>query len=386
MARAHAPGARRDTRETPSIVTVWIAAKATSTGLARRTRRARGRRGTGRAAARSPRVPIAAIACGRSAGGIRSVRIVWMLGLQMPFATPLAKHGEEAAPRADIERQQPERRAWNGTDSAMRRSPSIRSARKRNERTLPQSEPAPNAAKSSRRSARPRRSARRRAPAPRRRTPARPRRRRGTAASRRAAAGRGRGSGSPDRSPRDSAGRRRALRRRHEQRDEQERHEVGGRVDDEHVAAPKTPIRTPRERRAEQHRRADRALEERVRLADGPLVLAEELRQDHPLRREERRAEHAEQQREHEQRPEREVRRSSAAPARAASRRARGVGEQHRRAARRAGAASGPAGRPAARSRASSAAITNVIRVAEPDVTSTNQGSASQVICVPVSR
>ena len=67
-------------------------------------------------------------------------------------------------------------------------------------------------------------------------------------------------------------------------------------------------------------------------------------------------------------------------------RRADGVAERASSAGRRAGASSLPPGRPSSPSPASSAATTRLIRVAEPVVTSTNHGSASQVICEPVRR
>src|SRR6266540_1086441 len=97
---------------------------------------------------RAQSVPPAAIAFARIAGGIRSVKIEWIEGLQIPFAMPLARTATKSTEAPTSSGSTQSGIAWNGTDSAMRRRPGTRSARKRNERTLPQTAPAPNAAKS----------------------------------------------------------------------------------------------------------------------------------------------------------------------------------------------------------------------------------------------
>ena len=169
--------------------------------------------------------------------------------------------------------------------------------------------------------------------------------------------------------------RRRRRGRRHEEHDEQERDDVCRRVDDEHVRGANEADQHAADRRPEQHRRADRALEERVRLADRLLVLAEQLRNDHPLRGEVRRPEDAEQEREHERAPPARGARSSGARARGASaaRAARRRSSIERRAPSR-WTTSRPEGSPATVSPTSSAIITSVICAGESVVTSTNHG------------
>src|SRR4029453_16288166 len=119
-----------------------------------------------------------------------------------------------------------------------------------------------------------------------------------------------------------------------------------------------------RERWPGEDRHAVRALEERVCLADPLLVLADQLRDDHLLRG--------------------EVGRGRRAAGRAS--RGGGGGPSQTITARRAPSLprTRPPGSPSSASPITSAATTKVVCVAEPLVTSTNQGSASQVICAPV--
>ena len=83
-----------------------------------------------------------------SRGGMRSVQIEWIDGLQMPFAMPLTRIATNSTAAPTSRGSSQSGAAWNGTESAIRRSPSTRCARKRNERKLPASAPAPKAAKS----------------------------------------------------------------------------------------------------------------------------------------------------------------------------------------------------------------------------------------------
>ncbi len=61
---------------------------------------------------------------------------------------------------------------------------------------------------------------------------------------------------------------------------------IRGGVDVEHVRRSDRRDQDPGEGRPEEGHRALRSLDDRVRLPDGPLVVADELRQDQPLRRE----------------------------------------------------------------------------------------------------
>ena len=89
----------------------------------------------------------AAIALARIAGGIRSVKIEWIVGLQIPFPSPLTSTAANIAqaPTSSVSTQSGI--AWRGTDIAISRKPSTLWEKKRNDRKFPISAPAPNPAK-----------------------------------------------------------------------------------------------------------------------------------------------------------------------------------------------------------------------------------------------
>jgi hypothetical protein len=94
--------------------------------------------------------------------------------------------------------------------------------------------------------------------------------------------------------------------RPHEQPDEGQRNEVGGGIDDDHPRRPEPRDQEAGCRRPEQQRDALRSLKECIRLADDPLVLADELRDDRALGGEVRAGQSAEAEHEDEQERERE--------------------------------------------------------------------------------
>ena len=89
--------------------------------------------------------------------------------------------------------------------------------------------------------------------------------------------------------------------RRDEQREQDERDEERRRVDVQHDGRAERGDEHAGRRRAEQRRGALGALEDGVRLGDRPLVVADELGQDEPLRRVVRREEHPDQRHEGEE-------------------------------------------------------------------------------------
>ena len=107
--------------------------------------------------------------------------------------------------------------------------------------------------------------------------------------------------------------------------------QVRGRVDVEDVRRAEERDEDARERRAGEPGEGRAALDDAVRLGDRLLVLADELRQDHPLSREVRRHEAAEG--EHEREQQREAQQVGAVQERnrGQQRRARGVADEHRR-------------------------------------------------------
>ncbi len=88
---------------------------------------------------------------------------------------------------------------------------------------------------------------------------------------------------------------------------EHERDDVRRGVDEEHARRAEDADQHAGDRRPEQHRRANGALEERVRLRDDALVFAEQLGDDQPLRGEVRGAEGTERERHRKQHDEGEV-------------------------------------------------------------------------------
>ncbi len=136
-----------DATATPSIATVCTAANPTSTGRAPYVE------STGPAMIRPSGIPspqivmFAVIAFARIAGGMRSVIVAWIVGLQIPFAIPLAKIAATSTGAPTSSGRIQSGSAWNGTDSATSRSPSMRSVRNRNEAMFPTMHPAPKPAK-----------------------------------------------------------------------------------------------------------------------------------------------------------------------------------------------------------------------------------------------
>ncbi len=324
------PRALSDAAATPSMQTDCTAANPTRTGPVPNTDR------TGPATSRPSGMPrpqivvLAAMAFGRIATGMRSVQIEWIDGLQMPFAMPLTRIATNSVAAPTSRGSSQSGAAWNGTESAIRRSPSTRCVRKRNERMFPTSAPAPKAAKS--------------APATlaseSKRSTVKHGHRREERLPGRVAGDEQRNPDTQQRlvdekaQPREDPARLLGLRRgvagRHEEHDEQERDDVGRRVDDEHVRGSHQADQDAADRRPEQHRRADRALEERIRLAHRLLVLPDQLRKDHPLGREVRRAENAEQERDHHERRQRQVPGPVEHRHEHHQRRAHRIGDQHR--------------------------------------------------------
>ena len=74
---------------------------------------------------------IAASAPGRSAVGTRSVRIVWMRGLTIPFAIPDATSAAEYTAAREVDASSQSGSAWPITPAAITEMPRARSARKR---------------------------------------------------------------------------------------------------------------------------------------------------------------------------------------------------------------------------------------------------------------
>ena len=288
----------------------------------------------------------------------------WIVGFATPFPTPLAKIPSASAHARDVQRSTqsgaPERSRQR--DEAQARE-ALREIAER--RKFPHTAPAPNAAK--------------RMPAIFGSESKRCTTSTGTAAKNAShAASPARKSGihtrsngsrnrtrRPVRIPRDSGAAGTEPPPRHEQGDERERDDVRRGVDDQHARRAHHADQHAADRRPEQHRRADRALEERVRLADDLLVLAEELGHDHPLRREVRRAERTEQERERDERRERQVAGPVQHRHEQHQRRANGVREQHRP-ARPSRVGSVPEGSPVTATPISSAAMTPAIRAGEP--------------------
>ena len=172
---------------------------------------------------------------------------------------------------------------------------------------------------------------------------------------------------------------------RDEDRDEDKRDHVGGRVDDEDARRPDHADQDARQRGTEQHRHPRRRLEQRVRLAtraSRPRPAARGRSPSGP--RSTGPPKRAEREGDGEQHAEREADRPVQDGDDEHQRRARRVAEQHRAAARRAGRAGGRREGRARRRRSAPPRRRTLICVAEPVVTSTNHGSASQVICEPV--
>ena len=155
-----------------------------------------------------------------------------------------------------------------------------------------------------------------------------------------------------------------------------ERDEVRGRVDVKDVRGAEERDQDAREGGAGEPGEGGAALDDAVRLGDGALVLADELRQDHPLGREVRRHEAAEQRR-----------RARAAAGSSTDRRRTAAGSRRAAAHARASqtsmvvrpprrSTSAPLGMPKIAIGRISTARTMLILAADPVVTSTNHGSA----------
>ena len=115
-----------------------------------------------------------------------------------------------------------------------------------------------------------------------------------------------------------------------EEREQDERAEEGRGVDVEHDRRAEGGDQEPRRCRPQQRRGAIRALDHGVRLRHDVLVVAHQLGQDEPLRREVRRDEDADQRDEHEEQREREHAELVQQRDRREQRHARQVGHDHR--------------------------------------------------------
>ena len=172
-------------------------------------------------------------------------------------------------------------------------------------------------------------------------------------------------------------GRYHGLAPRYEREDQHERNEIRRRIDVQHVRRAEEGDEDAGQYGPEERRERGSALDCAVRLRHARLVLPDELRQDRPLRRRERRHEAAEQRDDPEQQAEaedvRRIERNGGIDARIGARAKSAISIVVREPSRW---TTVPLGMPRTAIGRISAARTRLIFPGEPVVTSTNHGSA----------